>query len=83
MRILPVIAFLALMAACKTPQPIIVQAPPPPRIVRPVLRVHSLPPTATVTEVLKAYVLDLTEQSGYADQLETLIWGPTPQEPKP
>jgi len=77
------LAPLALLLAlgCVKP-PIAVPAPPPARIVRPVLRVRQLPETATTAEVLNAYVLDLAEQAGYADQLETLIWGPAPVEQK-
>ena len=88
-RLLVLIAFLicglglvALSTGCKPPQTIIVPAPAPARIQRPPLRIKSVPATITTDDLLRAYVLDLAEQVGYADQLETLIWGPpTPKAP--
>ena len=70
------LAILSFCTGCKPPQPIVVPAPTPARIPRPVLRIKSVPPTITTDDLLRAYVLDLAEQVGYADQLETLIWGP-------
>jgi len=67
--------YALLVVGCAHQQPIVVPAPPPARVARPALRVKTLPPTATETDVLKAYVLDLADQVGYADQLEILLWG--------
>ena len=71
-----ILALCAVLAVgCAHPQPIVVPTPPPARVARPALRIKALPPTSTETDVLKAYVLDLADQVGYADQLEILIWG--------
>ena len=70
------LAVVSFCTGCKAPQTIVVPAPVPARIPRPVLRIKSVPPTITMDDLLRAYVLDLAEQVGYADQLETLIWGP-------
>ena len=74
-RIALTLAILA-AAGCCEPKVITVPPPTPPRIQRPALRVKTLPPTATTAQVLEAYVLDLADQVGYADQLEVLIYGP-------
>jgi hypothetical protein len=73
MRAIALLSLLLLGACCK-PETVTVTAAPPPKIVRPELRVKKLKPDASFKEVLEAYTLDLTEVSGYADQLEILIW---------
>jgi len=64
--------------ACQKPQTIIIPQAVPVKVQRPPLRIKALPKDATTDQILRAYVLDLADQVGYADQLEILIWGPTP-----
>jgi hypothetical protein len=64
----------AFLGCCK-PQLVPVPPPPPPRILRPALRIHALTPASTDAEILRAYVLDLADQVGYASQLEILLYG--------
>ena len=64
---------LLLFVGCNKPQVITAPCPKPPEIAAPVMRVKSLPSDASMQDVLKAYVLDLADQVGYAKQLEALL----------
>jgi hypothetical protein len=64
-----------LLISCKPPVVITVPCPKPPEIVRPDLRIKKLRTESTTREVIEAYVLDLAEQVGYADQLESILSG--------
>lgn len=82
-------ALALLLGACLLgcTKPVAVPCPEPPTIPRPTFRIHQLPQDASTAQVLEAYVLDLAEQVGYADQLEAILDGyrrkPAPSTPAP
>ena len=58
--------------------------PPPPFVQHPQLRIHQLQGTASMAEILTAYVLDLAEVDGYSRRLEALLdaYRPPPEPAK-
>jgi len=76
--------FGVLTTGCFKRQIITAPCPPPPAVFHPTLRVHSLKPDSNFSEILTAYVLDLTEIDGYARRLEALLdaYRPAPEPAK-
>ena len=63
---------LILLAGCSKP-PVVIPCPPPPPVNRPSLRTGALNAQSAPDQVLEAYVLDLADWVGYAQELETLL----------
>ncbi len=80
MKRLALMALIIALAGCSTlPQtvqvPVAVPCTAPPEITRPRLAIGTLRPDSPPADVIRAYAESLEAVAGYAEQLETILYG--------